>query len=76
MFGFSIPKIILLFIIIFIIWNVFRYIEKKNLSSKRRESDKNKEENGIEESLVECKVCGNFFSSYLPEGCPTCNREK
>lgn len=76
MFGFSIPKIILLFIIIFIIWNVFRYIEKKNLSSKRREANSDKEENGTEEALVECKACGNFFSSYLPEGCPTCKTEK
>ena len=76
MFGFSIPKIIILFIIIYIIWHVFKYIEKKNLPSNRKEADNIKEENEIEESLVECKVCGNFFSSYLPQGCPICNTER
>ena len=29
MFGFSIPKILLLFIILFFIWNLFKFIERK-----------------------------------------------
>ena len=29
MFGFSFPKIILLLIILFVVWNIFKLVEKK-----------------------------------------------
>ena len=70
MLGFSIPKIIFLFLILIIIWNIFRYIEKKSLKKYHVKN------NNSEESLIECKVCGNFYSSNIPEGCLNCNTKK
>ena len=50
MFGFSIPKILLLLIILFIIWNLFKFLERK---SKSRVLNEQKDQYD-EEDLTEC----------------------
>ena len=70
MLGFSLPKVLFLFFILIIIWNVFRYIEKrserrkKNMKESNFFSDSNSDK---EEALIECLKCGNFFSSSYHE---------
>ena len=76
MLGFSIPKIIFLFLILIIIWNIFRYIEKKSLKKYNAKNYNHNEKNNFEESLIECEVCGNFYSNNIPEGCLNCNTKK
>ena len=76
MFGFSIPKIIFLFFILIIIWNLFKYFENRSLNRKKTETNSDNISNNSEESLIECKACGNFYSAKIPEGCPFCNKEK
>ena len=58
MFGFSIPKILLLLIILFIVWNLFKFFERK---SKSRVLNEQKGQYG-EEDLAECVKCGTFVS--------------
>ena len=75
MFGFSLPKIFLLIIIILLVWNFFKFIEKKsnnkkgkdNLSSYKEKSDANEDE-----ALIECDKCGSFYSRNLEKKCPEC----
>ena len=75
MFGFSFPKIILLLVIIFLIWNFFKFLEKKKNIKEGMDgnirNDKNMKE---EESMVECKKCGNFFSIEFKNKCPVCEK--
>ena len=73
MFGFSFPKIILLIAIIFLVWQVFRIIEKKNRLKNNNEDDKESKEEAYE-SLIECKQCGNFFSKEDLKNCPICKK--
>ena len=74
MFGFSFPKIILLLAIIFIVWQVFRIIEKRNRLKNNNEVDiESKDE--VYESLIECKQCGNFFSKDDASNCPICKKQ-
>ena len=40
MFGFSLPKIFLLIVIILFVWNFFKFIDKKS-NKKKLEEDKN-----------------------------------
>ena len=74
MFGFSFPKIILLLIIIVLVWNFFKFLEKiskkNNTVENKRfyETDQEKDE----EALVECNKCGSFYSIKLEKKCPTC----
>ena len=74
MFGFSLPKIILLIIIIFVVWQVFRIIEKRNRLNNDL-SNNNDNENQSYESLIECKNCGNFYSKGESKVCPVCGAE-
>ena len=74
MFGFSLPKIILLLVTIFIVWQVFKIIEKRN---KLRNNSTNDDGNEREtyEALVECKNCGNFYSKHENKFCPVCGEK-
>ena len=74
MFGFSLPKIILLLAIIFLVWQVFKIIEKRN-KIKNNPSNKNEKENENYESLIECKNCGNFYSKDEVKICPLCGEK-
>ena len=68
MFGFSIPKILLLLIILFIIWNLFKFLERKSKSkvSKERKGEFD------EEALTECNECGGFYDKKIKQRCPIC----
>ena len=70
MFGFSFPKIIFLLIILFIIWNIFKFIEKK--TKPEAKGNKKNTTEGKEEALTECIKCGSFFSKELKNKCPLC----
>ena len=73
MFGFSIPKLVFLLIIIFIIWQIFRIIEYRNkYKNELKDNDKTNDESF--ESLEECEKCGNFFSIVKEKECPRCNK--
>ena len=71
MFGFSIPKILLLLIILFIIWNLFKFIERKSKSRVLNEQ-KNQYD---EEDLTECVECGTFVSKLEKKRCTICTNE-
>ena len=71
MFGFSIPKILFLLIILFIIWNLFKYIERK---SKNRVLNEQKDQYD-EEDLTECVECGTFVSKTEKKRCTICTSE-
>ena len=64
MFGFSIPKILLLLIILFIVWNLFKFLERK---SKSRVLNEQKDQYD-EEDLTECVECGTFVSKTEKKG--------
>ena len=74
MFGFSIPKIALLLLIIFLIWQVFKILEKRK-NIKDNLSKEEEEKNDLYEALIECKKCGNFYSKEDSQLCPVCNRK-
>ena len=71
MFGFSIPKILFLLIILFTIWNLFKYIERK---SKNRVLDEQNDKYD-EEDLIECVECGTFVSKKEKKRCTICTDE-
>ena len=78
MFGFSIPKLLVLFVIILVVWYFFKFIEKQNqLSKNRKNSEKNNpsddeskfEKNKVED-LIKCRECGNYYAS--DSACTVC----
>ena len=71
MFGFSIPKILLLLIILFIVWNLFKFLERK---SKSRVLNEEKDQYD-EEDLTECVKCGTFVSKTQKKRCTICTNE-
>ena len=71
MLGFSIPKLLLLFIILLIIWNLFKYLERK---SKNRVLNEQKDQYD-EEDLIECVECGTFVSKTEKKRCTICTNE-
>ena len=68
MLGFSIPKFLLLLIILFLIWSLFKFLEKKSKSKIRKE----KKSQFYEESLTECNECGGFYDKSIKSRCPLC----
>ena len=68
MFGFSIPKLLFLFIILLIIWNLFKYLENKSKSKTRKE----KKSQFDEKDLTECNQCGGFYDKSIKRKCPMC----
>ena len=71
MLGFSIPKLLLLLIILLIIWNLFKFLEKK---SKNRVLNEQKDQYD-EEDLNECVECGTFVSKTEKKRCTICTNE-
>ena len=71
MLGFSIPKLLLLLIILLIIWNLFKFLEKK---SKSRVLNEQKDQYD-EEDLTECVKCGTFVSKIEKKRCTICTKE-
>ena len=72
MLGFSFPKILLLFLILFLVWNFFRIIEKKVKNNNLSETTKNNDNGNSDEALVECNKCGSFYSGANKDKCPVC----
>ena len=68
MLGFSIPKLLLLFIILLIIWNLFKFFERK--SESRVTKDRTSQFD--EETLTECNECGGFYDKTIKKRCPIC----
>jgi rubrerythrin len=68
MLGFSIPKLLLLLVILIIIWNLFKFLEKKSKSRATKEKKSQFEE----ESLTECNKCGCFYDKTIKKRCPIC----
>ena len=71
MLGFSIPKLLLLLIILIIIWNLFKFLERK---SKSRVLNEQKDQYD-EEDLIECVECGTFVSKTEKKRCTICTNE-
>ena len=74
MFGFSLPKIVFLLLVIFFVWQIFRIIEKKQ-SEKNNLSNHEEEKKEFYEALSECKKCGNFYSREDTQVCPVCGEK-
>ena len=68
MLGFSFPKLLLLLFILILIWNFFRYLEKKSKNSINEKKDNNEEE------LTECYQCGGFYDKSIKSRCPMCDK--
>ena len=71
MLGFSFPKLLLLLTILIVVWNFFKYLEKKNKNSIK-EKEKAKKDNN-EEELTECYQCGGFYDKSIKSSCPMCD---
>ena len=71
MLGFSIPKILLLLIILFIVWNLFKFLENK---SKNRVLNEQKDQYD-DEDLTECLKCDTFVSKTEKKRCTICTNE-
>ena len=69
MFGFSIPKLLLLLFILLIIWNLFKFLENK---AKNKVSRENKKQTEDDETLTECTACGSFYDKSIKGSCPIC----
>ena len=69
MLGFSFPKLLLLLTILILVWNFFKYLEKKNKNSIK---EKEKKDNN-EEELTECYQCGGFYDKSIKSNCPMCD---
>ena len=66
MLGFSFPKFLVLLVILIVIWNFFKYLEKNNKNSIKKKKDNNEEE------LTECYKCGGFYDKAIKNKCPMC----
>ena len=73
----SLPKILGLFSIIWLVWMAFRFIEARQKNRADQPLDKNndevgaakKDQNDASVDLQECTICGAWFSGE------TCDRE-
>ena len=70
MLGFSVPKLLLLFIILLIVWNLFKFFENKSKSKVCRD----KKNQFDEEALTECNACGGFYDKSVKSNCPMCTK--
>jgi uncharacterized OB-fold protein len=71
MFGFSLPKLLVLGIIIFAIWYAYKIYERKQkISVKKDEDQVSKDTSSVD--MIRCKNCGDYF---LPSnGSIYCNK--
>ncbi len=71
MFGFSLPKLIVLAAIIAVVWYGFKFLGR--LEAKRKaelKAGKNQTEGGATQSMVKCPVC----ETYVAAGAGSCGR--
>lgn len=78
MFGFSLPKLLLLAAIIFAVWQGFKYLQRRQevLDKRRHEKvrEARRETQGSAEpveDMVRCSVCDTFVAG---EGARSCGR--
>lgn len=72
MFGFSLPKLIVLGIIVFAIWYAYKIYERKQRISVKKDEDQGKEDTSSVD-MIRCKNCGDYF---LPSnGSIYCSKE-
>jgi len=77
MLGFSVPKILLLIFIIFLIWYGFKMLERRSSSKIEKEKEKESSSKYTEEDvqdLEKCLKCGNYFMSGST--CTECGSSK
>ncbi len=74
MFGFSLPKLLVIVAVIAVVWYAFKFIGRRNqvgaTAKTPRRSTGKKSRDQIED-LVQCTVCG----TYVQSGGATCVRE-
>jgi len=80
MFGFSLTKIVFTAVVVFVVWNAFKYFTRLQDTRKRnaRVQGRDKPSGGVKptpdkggvEDMVECKVCG----AYVARGAKPCGR--
>lgn len=78
MFGFSLPKLIVLGLIVFAVWQGFKYLQRRQEVQDRNRHEKvreaRREAQGTAkpvEDMVRCKVCEAFVAG---EGARSCGR--
>ncbi len=71
MLGFSIPKILLLLIILIVVWNLFKFLERK---SKSRVLNEQKDQYD-EEDLTECVNVVPLLVKQIKKRCTICTNE-
>lgn len=76
MFGFSFPKLIVLGLIVFAVWQGFKYLQRrqevqdKNRMDKVREARRDTEGSADPvEDMVRCTVCDAFVAGISPKSC-------
>ena len=79
MFGFSLPKILLLGAIIFVVWQGFKYLQRRQEVLDKRKHDKVREARRETQSTAEtvedmtrCSVCDSFVAA---QGSTSCGRK-
>ena len=73
MFGFSLPKLLILAAIIFAVWQGFKILQRRQEVAQRAERDRLKRERagGGVEDMVRCRVCDAFVAA---SGATDCGR--
>ncbi len=74
MFGFSLPKLLLLTVIILAVWYIFRFIERREINNKKTNNSKNKKwkhKSKRDESsdLEKCSKCGAYVADMTNHSC-------
>lgn len=76
MFGFSLPKLILLVIIIYCVWNGFKYLQRRQEVQDQKRHEKvreaRRETTGSAEpveDMIRCKVCDAFVAGSGAKSC-------
>ena len=77
MFGFSLPKLIVLVIILFVVWHGFKWMARVNQVRERREAERDrlaasKAASGAQD-MVRCAVCDTFVTA---RGARHCGRDR
>lgn len=76
MFGFSLPKLIVLGVVIFAVWQGFKYLQRRQEVQDRKKHEKiraaREETQGTAdavEEMVRCPVCETFVAGDNPRSC-------
>jgi len=73
MLGFSLPKLIVLFVIVAAIWYGFKHFARiRSLAKSDRQVDGEELADPIAVDMVRCATCGDYFVPV--EGATSCNK--